>query len=114
LTKGAKFLKHPVYVYQSKKSQAQIDFEQEMKQTIQKFPNMNVELRYQELDEVAEKLAARPPLLSKQHRGSPYNVKTKISKPSTLHDDNKRRTLSLTSSGHLFRTTSSPMSSNIP
>jgi len=46
LSKGAKFLKHPVYVYQSGKSQAQVDFEQEMKQTIQKFPNMRVELKY--------------------------------------------------------------------
>jgi primosomal protein N'' len=111
LSKSAKFLKNPVYVYQSKKSQAQVDFEQEMKQTMQKFPNMRVELRYQEVDEAAEKLAARPPLLSKQHRGSPYNIKTKVSKPSTFQDDNKRRSAGLTSAAHLFGA-NSPMSSN--
>ena len=68
-------------------------------------------MKYQELDEDAEKMAARPPLLTKQHRGSPYNVKTKVGKPSTIQDDNKRRSAGLTSAAHLFGA-SSPLSAN--
>ena len=74
---------------------------------------MRVELRYQEVDDEAEKSAARPPVLAKQHRGSPYNIKTKVTKPSAHQDDSKRRTPNLTSAAHLFGA-SSPGSPNTP
>lgn len=102
----AKFVKNPVYLYHSNKSQVQLEFETQMQQTLDKFPSIKVEMRYQEqtTDEPASSNPKPPKAGSTKgfKKFTSYKIQTKN---QTITPTNQ---LSKTVSGDFFKYSSKP------